>query len=632
MKTNKIILSILACLTLASCDNPGSSSPNSTVSDNSKKLTSKVLESIQDNITIQGSYDIVYEAYPDKTQTVTTLQILEENKFYVHEASGDDSYDIHYVNYNNFVAMQYIGVENTIQTQYLTDELENLVSWEAFAYPFASFTINDFKEVSSGIYTIPDQQKAINFVGAAYGYTHDKINSISLEVSDYKITKLSFETEYSEDMYGQSLKHVANLEFKDHHTAKAPALKPYETRPEHARLKTAMSKINTENVTVMMDHNDATFGHKQYNIYYNADTYYSDEPITDDNNKEYTLGVMSRQGYNYEFVKYQNEDAVLHSSPTYDFYSSYPNFEFAPELLEYVGDNTFKTYTNSVSIVGELVGVENRGLIATSVEIKITDSDEIEYVKYDYDAYGFAGTDTLKFKDSGSTTIPVDLTALEAEINTTLSISENLLDNAFSGTIEEVEYTIAITRMGVYVTVGSGEEEKTYLSQINTISDDGKVMNISYTDDANNTITYDLSETVNGEDVVVLSVTVNGSTYTFEPQADVSPEVFESFPAEVLQEIFINEIPEFTDGQMYVCLFDEGFCEMNVIGDQITLESDKAYAEILRAAGFTIDDSEYETSHTIYAEKEGTDSMIMIEFGAVEDEEGIYLYIVIMEG
>lgn len=629
MKTNKILLGILSCLALASCNVSNSTSDStsivnssssiSTVDPLSKKLTTKVLGSIQDSITVQGSYDMIYEDFPDKPQTINTLQISDENSFYVHENNGTQSYEIHYINKNNFVALEYIDIKNTVQNEFFYDDLGNLIPWANFTYPFIGFSVNDFEEVSSGVYTIPNQQRAIEFVSAAYGYRHNKIESISLEVNDYKITKLSFTTEYFEDMYSHSLKHVATLEFKDHHTAKAPALKPYETVPEHARLKTALEKINTKNVTVMVENDDKNFGKSNYNVYYNADTYYSDKVTKDDNENDYTLGLMYRQDTIYEFIKYQDQPAELYSSPTMDFYTAYPNFDFAPELFEFVGNDTFKAHTNSAAMVGELVGVEYRGLIATTVEIKITANDEIEYVKYNYATDNYGGTDTLKFKDSGSTTIPVDLTALENNISTLQSISENLLNNAFSGTIEDLKYTIAFTRMGVYV--------ENDLAQITSISEDGKVMTITVND-----VTYDLSETTNGEEVT-LSVTVNGTTYTFEMQKyDGLEEVYEIFPTEVLQEIFSIEIPEYTDGEMFECFYEAGSTfDMYVTGELVTLESDKAYAEILRAAGFTIDDSEYETTHTIKAQKEGTGSVLHMEIAAEEDQYGVYLSISIIE-
>lgn len=616
MKTNKIILSILTCLALASCDHTPS---DSTSIDLSKKLTSNVLKSIQDSVTIQGSYDMIYEDFPDKPQTINTLQISDEDSFYVYESMDDKSYEIHYVNKNNFVALEYIDTKNTVQNEFFYDDLGDLIPWENFAYPFAGFSVNDFEEVSSGVYTIPNQQRAIEFVSAAYGYRHNKIESISLEVSDSKITKLSFTTEYFEDMYSHSLKHVAHLEFKDHHTAKTPDLKPYETVPEHTRLKTALDKINTKNVTVMVENADKNFGNSKYNVYFNEDTYYSDKVTKDDNENDYTLGLMYRQGDLYEFIKYQDQPAELYSSPSMDFYTAYPNFDFAPELFEYVGNDTFKAHTNSAAMVGELVGVEYRGLIATAVEIKITSNDEIEYVKYDYATDNYGGTDTLKFKDSGSTTIPVDLTALESNIATLQSISENLLSNAFSGTIEDLKYTIAFTRMGVYV--------ENDLAEITSISEDGKTMTITV-----NGVTYDLSETSNGEEIT-LSVTVDGKTYTFEMQKyDGLEEEYEFFPTDVLQEIFSIEVPEYTDGELYYCLYEAGSTfEMYVTGNQVTLESDKAYAEILRAAGFTIDESEYETSHMIYAEKEGTGSVLHIEITADQDEYGVFLSISIIE-
>lgn len=634
MKTNKIILSILACLALASCDNTGSASSNSansnvstsqsnsnsaTTPDLSKKLTTNVLESIQDTITVRGSYDIVYEDFPDRPQTINTTQIFDGSNFYVHESMGEQSYEIHYINKNNFTALEYIDVANTIQSEYFFNDAGELIPWEIFAYPFIGFSAGDFEEVSSGVYTIPNQDRAIEFVTAAYGYKHNKIESILLEVNDYKITKLTFTTEYFEDMYSHTLKHVATLEFQDHHTAKAPALKPYATSPEHARLEAAFAKINTKNVTVMVENDDKNFGKSNYNVYYNYDTYYSDKVTQDDSERNYTLGSMYRQDYVYEFIKYQDQDVELYSSPSIDFYSAYPSFDFAPELLEYVGNNTFRTHINSAAMVGALVGIEYRGLIATTVEIKITDNDEVEYVKYDYATDNYGGTDTLKFKDSDTTTIPVDLTALENDIAALQSISENLLNNAFSGTINDTKYTIAFTRMGVYV--------ENDLAEIMSISDDGKVMTITV-----NNVTYDISENVNGEEVT-LSVTVNGNTYTFEMQKyDGLEEIYEFFPTEVLQEIFSVEVPEYTDGEMYECFYEVGSTfEMYVTGEQVTLESDLAYAEILRAAGFTIDDSEYETSHIIYAEKEGTGSVLHIEITAEEDQYGVYLYISIIE-
>ncbi|MDE5867874.1 MAG: InlB B-repeat-containing protein, partial [Anaeroplasmataceae bacterium] len=380
------------------------------------KISQAAVESLQTAICIDGSYVYTSQNFGVEEAGITT--IFEPTSVKVLEydlESKAELYLMEIVEKNGNCAYVQHSIQNGVTFKDLT------VPFDDFDNPFKDLTIDNFAHVSDNVFQVIDDGAGnLKAIASCITGWNENIKSILVTVEDDKIVSVVIETNVMTktatidgEEVTDSYSVVYTFDIKDHGTAKTGILvDPYERVPEHDLLEAALNNMNHNHTIHCLD---VALGYEDitYDILVNENVIWD----TYDNDGT-TYGYAEVDGNVYEF-KY-TDGVVTVGDPlnvsSLSIISSYFT-AFAPEVMKYVGNNTFRSYTTElaqeiISYIGPDYDRQRLGEYASYVEIEIKDG-YVYRVTFDYSVYGLESTLTMIYDAFDETTIDIDFSDIE---------------------------------------------------------------------------------------------------------------------------------------------------------------------------------------------------------------------------
>ncbi len=365
-------------------------------------ISAEALASVQGKVKIAGTYTLEYPDY-DMVFSNYIETIFNDDKVHQREYSNDDqkeTYNVTFHNNNGYAAIHSIGLDNTVQVNTSKDVFAD------FDNPFKDLVTTDFElnEEDGYFYLVNN----LDETAATITGWNEKIAEFKVKVRNDQIVEISILTQLLADNANDYYMSSYTLEVTEHGTAEVVDVTPYEHVAEHDTLASALNGIGYNYTLTHFDHQEG-YEDIEYTSYVGENYTYQGYV---ENGISY--GYLEKEGLVYDF-KYDGTTVTigdpLDVASFKDIQSDFKGF--APELFEYVGNDTFVARTEEIAAsVAYLIGydrdVKMLGTYATALELVVKDG-QLYQVKYDYIVYGTTGNVVFTYKDFGTTTCPIPL-------------------------------------------------------------------------------------------------------------------------------------------------------------------------------------------------------------------------------